>query len=377
MKKSSLIIAISLSMLSLTACGGVGDGIPADRMYSSNSSEGYDIVDNGVGVAGYGDLELDGTSVTSEMKFADAAKSSETGGSGSRLENNSNNENNNSNSSQSTQRTSNQKLIRKVNLRTKIKSSAGLRDTINNILNLVDNAGGWVASNNVDFGSRYAGGSLSIRIPKNNVDNFLEVIENSDLIVTSKNETITDVTMDYVDTESRLNVKIKQKEKYMEYLDSAVSVDDLLNIEDKLADVVSDIEAFESKLKSMDSQIEYTEINLNIECETSVNRESFWERFKTALKDIREEVGETFLDGLAWFLNALVSLVFFIPIMIIVIKAIVLAFNGKWEFKKRGNDKEKKFLNNIKNKVSEIKEHKNKTKSSNIETTSEVEKKDN
>lgn len=330
----SILGLVLLSCISLTACGGDGVGVGMSSMSSDNSSN--------AAVYGYGDLGdssySDSLSLNSysesyeDVDFSVSSKAEKSYASSTQSVNASSNK---SVSNESSKKSSSQKLIRTVSMRVGIGSSENLENTVNDIITMASNLNGWVAYNNVDYASRYAGGRLELRIPKEKVDEFIKTVEDSDMRIKSKSDNSQDVTMKYVDTESRLNVKITQRDKYMQYLEQATNTTELLEIEDRLAEVISDIESYQSQLKEMDSLIEYTEVSLEIECETSANRESFWERFKSAVVDIRENVADTLLWGLDWFLNALIVLVFVIPIIIIVIRAIVLAFTGEWRWKKR------------------------------------------
>lgn len=358
MNKKILALGLSLlTCLNLTACDGLswssslGDGVGAQN---SSATSSY-----GAAVTGYSDFDT-----TSSLQLETSSKNyayddivqevQAISGSGIKASydasSKSSTSNNNSSSSQNkpSKKSSSQKLIRSVSLDVEIKSSNDLQKSVDSIIALTESYNGWVAYNNVDYASRYAGGSLELRIPKDSVDTFIETVESTDMKLKSKSDNTEDVTMKYVDTQSRLNVKITQRDKYMQYLEQATNTTELLEIEDRLASVIADIESYEQQIRQMDSLIEYTEVSVNISCETSANRESFWERFKSAISDIRESIADTFLGGMEWFLNALITLIFVIPIIIIVIRAIVLAFTGEWRWKKK--DKTKK--NDLKKKTS-------------------------
>lgn len=379
MKKLSVMLVTLIACVNLSGCSGSGFIYDTGVGQSTSSRPSDDYYGDGVGVAGYGDLGLGGNSSNSTAMEVQALSSSGikadmdsgSGMGGSKgfskeLE---------SPSETTKKKQNNQKLIRSVSIKVEIPTSDRLNEAVNNLTELTESYDGWVAYNNVDFGSRYAGGTLEVRVPKDRVDEFIATVEESELKVLNKSDNVKDVTMEYVDTTSRLKVKETQRDKYMEYLNQATNVTELLEIEDRLADVISDIEAYQQKINSMDSLIEYTEIEIGISCETSVNRESFWERFKAALRDIRESVSETFLGGLEWFLNALITLIYVIPIIIIVIRTVVLALKGGLVHKDK---KDKSFKDKVKDlidKVKNVSDTKNKTESKEEKEKSEEENK--
>ena len=82
--------------------------------------------------------------------------------------------------------------------------------------------------------------------------------------VTYENEYTDDITSAYVDTESRLMVKEQEKERLMALLEKAESMEDIISIESRLTDVIESIESSQAQLKSYDSIVDYSRINLSI-----------------------------------------------------------------------------------------------------------------
>ena len=59
----------------------------------------------------------------------------------------------------------------------------------------------------MSFDRNYAGGSLTVQIPKDDVDTFLEAIRGTGYRITGINDSSRDVTSQYVDTEARIKVQ--------------------------------------------------------------------------------------------------------------------------------------------------------------------------
>lgn len=370
MKKKLVTLGLILvTCTNLTACGGMwssslGDGYYAEYNYDTYNGayESYDdIVNDGGGTVGYGDSGEGSGYASVSMLNVNAAPSGKAEPTSTKEE-----------SSQA--KKNNTKLIREVELTVEIDSSANLEESVNSLIELTESYNGWVSYNNVDYASRYAGGLLELRIPQDNVDKFIETVENDEIRLRSKSDSTEDVTMKYVDAQSRLKVKLTQRDKYMQYLEQATNTTELLEIEDRLALVIADIESYEEKLRMMDSLIEYTEVSIKIQCETSIDRQSFGERFKRAIADIRESVADTFLGGMEWFLNALIVLIFVIPIGIISIRSIVFAISGNWKWKRKdkdGNGKNKEGKKSLKEKLKTLLNKKKEKETKPVETVKE------
>lgn len=235
---------------------------------------------------------------------------------------------------------SERKMIRTVSLSFTIPSSDTLAASVNTISSDVAKFGGYVANNDSTYGD-YAYGSLSIKIPTAKADAFIEALKGSGMKLTNFADSTEDVTLQYVDVASRLKVKEETKKKYEEYLAAATSMEDTMSIEKELSSVISDIESYQSQLNVLKNQVDYTTISVSISCERSEEAETFPEEFMRTLKNLGSEVGGTFIDGFCWFVNALVMLLFAVPLLIIVIRAVMFAVGRPWKRKKKEKKAEK------------------------------------
>lgn len=188
---------------------------------------------------------------------------------------------------------------------------------------LIKNSGGYVEyskENKYRAGARYC--SITARIPQENFDSFIEGAINVGN-VTSKALNARDITESYVDTESRLNVLKDEKEALMGIMSQAETVEDLMYVQNRLYDVIEEIESYEARLRSYDSQINYSEIEITIkevEKETPVEEETWGQEFKRRVKNSVENLWEA-LKGFG------IGIVVVLPWLIIpaVIAIIVIA----------------------------------------------------
>ncbi len=230
--------------------------------------------------------------------------------------------------------TTSRKLIRTVSLSFSIPKSDTLADSVNSISQEAEKLGGYVENNNSTYGD-YASGNLSVKIPTAKADAFIETLKGSGMTLKNYTDSTEDVTLQYVDVESRLKVKEEMKKKYEEYLQSATTMEDIMSIERELSSVISDIESYQSQLNVLKSQVEYTTVHIGITCEVSSEAETFPEEFMRILKNLGGEVGGTFIDAFCWFVNTLITLLFAIPLLVLVIRAIMFAIGKTWKRKKK------------------------------------------
>ncbi len=224
------------------------------------------------------------------------------------------------------------KLIRTVSLKVETMDFDAL---LSYVQSRTQELGGYVEKLNSDNGSSYYGtnysgsgyrnernASLTLRIPKSNLDIFLsQVAENGN--ITSRSEQETDVTLDYVDLDSHKDVLLAEQERLLSFLEQAETVEEMIMLESRLSEVRYQIESMERQLRTYDNQIEYSTVYLNITevvelTPVPVRQQTTWERigdgFMTSLKNI----GKGFREFFVWFVTALPYLVLLAVIILLI-----------------------------------------------------------
>lgn len=185
------------------------------------------------------------------------------------------------------------KLIRKIQVSAETEDMDILLEDVNA---RIAQLGGYIESRNVENGSAYdayrdRSATLVIRIPAENLDAFLQQIDQASNVISTK-ESSDDITLQYVDTESRLKVLRTEEERLLEFLSQAQTVTEMLEIEARLTEVQSQIESLVSQLNTYDNLVDYGTVTLQIvevEVYTEVEEEepTMW-----------EEIGQGFMDSL-------------------------------------------------------------------------------
>ena len=222
----------------------------------------------------------------------------------------------------STQLPQNRKWIVTVNLTAETDDLDALRSALDEKIAALN---GYVEDQSVyngsiyDSGRRYRSANLTVRIPADSIDAFLQDVGGLANIV-RQNKSIEDVTLSYVATESRLKALETEEARLLELLSQAENMTDLLEIEARLSEVRSELENYASQKRLYDNQIDYATIYIAIEevQESPPTEEpSLWERIRDGFKDNLEGVGEGLLDVLVWFIVSIPTLVVLAVVVLI------------------------------------------------------------
>lgn len=245
------------------------------------------------------------------------------------------------------------KLIRNVNLQVETEEFDDLLSTISR---KTESLSGYIEESYTYNGSTYYGrgsrnASLTIRIPAERLDDFLsEISEVSNVI--SRNESVTDVTLQYVDMESHKKALLAEQERLLELIEQAENIEDIITIESRLSEVRYQLESMESQLRTMDNQVSYSTVYLSIEevkQYTPVVEQSIGEKIVTGFTGSLKDVGEgllNFVIGIIINLPYLVLCAIIILIVVLIIRAVIRRKrNGKQKklesLKKMGQEQEK------------------------------------
>lgn len=186
--------------------------------------------------------------------------------------------------------------------------------------------GGYVENQSVYNGSFYEtyrrrNASLTIRIPADKVDGFVESVgEVSN--VTSQEKNREDITLTYVATESRMKALQTEETRLLELLAQAETMEDLLTIEERLTDVRYELESVTSQMRLYDNQVDFATIHLNIsevKEYTPVEEPTFWEKITEGFADSIKGVGQGIVDFIAWVIIASPYLVIYGILLVVVI----------------------------------------------------------
>jgi len=109
--------------------------------------------------------------------------------------------------------------------------------------------GGYLVDSSLNIPESAASGSIIVRIPEEKRAQALSIFKSLGVKVVSENIHGTDVTDEYVDLESRLDILYQTKTKYQSIMDKAVSVTDLMNVQRELINLQAQIDNLKGQQK--------------------------------------------------------------------------------------------------------------------------------
>lgn len=209
------------------------------------------------------------------------------------------------------------KLIKNGNV---VFETADLEKTKANIEHLVQKFDGYISSDSKNEYDNKINYYLNIRIPAQYFDSILKGISNQITKFDSKEVTISDVTEEFLDIESRLNNKKELEKRYLEILQQSKSVEDILNVERELGKLREEIEATEGRLNYLSNQVSFSTLSVSFYKKVS-NETSFLGK-----------IGESFTNGFDNFKSFLLFVITVWPFVIVI--PISYFLFKKWRLRK-------------------------------------------
>lgn len=153
----------------------------------------------------------------------------------------------------------NRKLIKTVNMDVETKDYDGL---LANLETQIKELGGYIEYLDC-YGSSYRNASITARIPAEKLDGFVRQIGET-ANITSRSESVEDVTLQYVDLDSHIRMLEEEQERLMELLTTAETIEDMITIESRLGEIRYQLESMNSQLRTFDNQVDYSTVHINI-----------------------------------------------------------------------------------------------------------------
>jgi hypothetical protein len=199
-----------------------------------------------------------------------------------------------------------EKIIKTADITCRVEDYKKARTDIEGIVKKI---GAYIASENEQNNSYSINNNMVIRVQNKDFDALVTNLVGVAKEVTNKNISTRDVTAQFVDIQTRLKTKKEIEKRYIDLLQKATKIQDILDIEEKIRVLREEIEAKEGELKYLADQVSYSTINLSFyqtyEFEPS-ERPGFWNRLASSM-------------GAGWkgFLNFIIGFAGFWPLWLI------------------------------------------------------------
>ena len=226
-----------------------------------------------------------------------------------------------------------QKLIKRVDMDAETEDLEAL---LPQLLAEISALGGYVESQEIFNGSsyasyRYRNARLTVRVPAENLEGLVAQVKGVSNVV-SYNESVEDVTLAYVDMETRILVLETERDRLLELMEQAKTMSDLLEIEARLTDVRSTLESINSQLRVLQNQVSYATIELyinQVKAYTEVEEQTVWQRIGSGFKKNLQNIGEDLVDFFVWAVTYSPQLILWAGIFAVAIMVVRRSFRKR------------------------------------------------
>ncbi len=223
----------------------------------------------------------------------------------------------------------------------KIIQSGDLYINVNNIdqslkqIKLIaQNYKGFTESSNINEAeSGYKSGSIVIRVPSEKFNDAMDEIKKVAEKVDSESIETTDVTAQHIDLLANLKNYKSEEEQYLVIMKSASSVEDILNVQQRLSEVRGKIESTEAQLEYLNRQTDMSDIYVNLTAEPDVKIFGVsWKPLNTLKIEFRNFLVDmkNLYEGFVEFAFALPGLIirffFYVALIVVLLKILVLIY---------------------------------------------------
>jgi hypothetical protein len=178
-------------------------------------------------------------------------------------------------------------------------------------------------------------GNITARIPSKDLEGYLIKLR-SIAHVTQEGQQGEDVTLTYVDNETRLKILKVKEERLLEILKESKNVTDIIAVESELSKVRYDIESVEGYLKNLNNLIEYSTVYINIEEVEQIKNEidvkgSIFEKMTNSFINSIKDVGYLMKNSII-YIAASIPYIVVIGLIVFLFRFIIKRFNIKDKF---------------------------------------------
>lgn len=166
---------------------------------------------------------------------------------------------------------------------------------------------------------------IVIRVPSANYKSFIS--EYGELgNVTSKTQTVDNITQEYYDTTSQVDGLKAEMERLEIMMSQAIEIEDMITINQAITELQSEINSLTTYIRTMDSDVAYSYVTISLrevleysEVEQPIKKNTFIDRLKNQCVDTWKGF-LNFLENLLFTIIGLIPAIVIIGIIVIIIK---------------------------------------------------------
>lgn len=187
---------------------------------------------------------------------------------------------------------SDNKIIKIGSLNLKVNDADSAAQKITQIAK--SNEGEVFSSNFYQSGKNIKSGTIEVKVPVDKFEKAFSEIKEVATLVVRESISGQNVTMEYADLQIQLKNKQAEEQSFLNILDRAGKIDDVLAVTREVARVRGEIERLQGQIKFMDSQTDKSTISVSLTEDAAITFSDKWrpwqvvkETFNTLFKDIQ------------------------------------------------------------------------------------------
>lgn len=197
------------------------------------------------------------------------------------------------------------KIVKTANIRLEVKKYKSFYE---NLRRTVKESGGYIAQEQQSQSLYKIENTVTIKVPVSQFDETIGKLASDSDRVEEKKISSEDVTMEVVDTKSRMETKKEVRQRYLDLLKQARSMKDILTVQNEINDIQEQIEGASGRIAYLGHAAAFSTINLNfyqvLDASAQTSPEpTFFHRLKEAL-----------VSGWDWLSSALVGMIALWPL---------------------------------------------------------------
>ncbi|MFH1711657.1 MAG: DUF4349 domain-containing protein [Patescibacteria group bacterium] len=165
-------------------------------------------------------------------------------------------------------------------------------ESVGQLQTIAQSYGGDVITQSINAYNDEKRGYVTLRVEEKNFEVAFEAVKELGTQIILEDISTEDVTEQVIDLEARLSNARLEEESYLNVLNKAQTVEDILKVQNYLSTVREKIERFEAQLEFYTNRTSYSHISVNLTEEVSVtfDREEFrpWQDVKNAAQSVIE-----------------------------------------------------------------------------------------
>jgi hypothetical protein len=204
-----------------------------------------------------------------------------------------------------------QQIIRTAHLRFQVKE---LNESTLAFQEAVRRFNAQVTSSNQTQDAGYLTTFMQIRVNHQQFDALVEELLKSSIYLNNKAINAQDVTEEYIDLNTRLRTRKALEARYLEILQQARTVEDIMKVEQQLSQVREQIESQEARLKYLKDQVQLSTIHLEAYQRTAYAAEP--------TIGFLDKLGQSIRNGWVFFVSFMLGMVSLWPFLLALVVAL-------------------------------------------------------